>query len=164
MKETTSKRLRMCSVFPFIWYCRENRWMAARGWGFGGREGWLQRLWGKFLERRKCSVSWTLWWWLHDSVYQNSQNCGLDFLGVSPSADAVYLIETMRETASWGEDWWIRIREISTKRISQQHSYQTPSHLLKSLTLRTDNIKKQCPFLSKNSTTWLGSLGICLLD
>ena len=67
MKETTSKNRCMCSMFPFIWDSRENRLVATRGWRF--RVSWLQRLRGKFLERQKCSISWTLWWWLHDSVH-----------------------------------------------------------------------------------------------
>ena len=67
MKETTSRNRCMCSIFPFIWDSRENRLVATRGWGF--RVSWLQRLRGKFLERQKCSISWTLWWWLHDSVH-----------------------------------------------------------------------------------------------
>lgn len=35
-------------------------------------------------------------------IYQNTQNCGLDFLHVSPSAEAIHVIETMKETA-WEE-------------------------------------------------------------
>lgn len=34
-------------------------------------------------------------------IYENSQNCGLDFLDVSPLEESIYVIETMRETA-WG--------------------------------------------------------------
>lgn len=37
-------------------------------------------------------------------IYQiNTQKCGLDFLGVAPSAEAVCIIGTMKETTWWGE-------------------------------------------------------------
>ena len=50
-------------------------------------------------------------------IYQNSQNCSLDFLGDYPLAEGVYIIETMTETALWGEK---KINELDTRKYPQE--------------------------------------------
>lgn len=107
----------------------------------------LQR---KFLERHGCSLCWTC-----DGddfallIHQiNTQKCGLDFLGVAPSAEAVCIIGTMKETTWWGEKSMNQTQGISNRRLSYQHPYPTPSHLLQSLTVRAGRSKQQYTFLS----------------
>ena len=50
-------------------------------------------------------------------IYQNSQNCSLDFLGVNPLAEGVYIIETMTETALWGGK---KNNELDTRKYPQE--------------------------------------------
>lgn len=140
---------------------RESRLVATRGWGFS--VSWLQRLRGKFLERQKCSISWTLWWWLHDSDYLSTLVELQPWLPgwLSFSRSCIHHRNHDRNSFVRGrKNEWIRYREISTGDLA------TSIHIklfAVSFTLWLWRLGKVNSCIQEFSS-WLGSWDICLLD